>query len=172
MRHALINQARFFFAADNLHRAAEDFLGFGDKDVGVNGKTQCRSSHDTNLRWGNILKTFSKQTQALPASFHRFRREGVVAVKPGGQTYFALNARQRLDAARHLANYQHMKTIGTEIDSCIERGGSEHNLVNLNDDDYAERPNDADRYPGERASDAAASATRLRVHPGCTCSPG
>jgi hypothetical protein len=52
--------------------------------------------------------------------------EVIVAAQARRQADLALNARQRLYASRHLAHNQHMKTIGTEINCRIKRGGAEH----------------------------------------------
>ena len=124
MRDALINQARFLFAADNLHRAAEDFPRFFQKLTGVNRQAQRRRSDHADLRRGNILQTLGEQAQALPAALHGFGRERVVAIKASGQTDFAFDTTEGLDAPSHLAYNQHMKAIGAKIDSCIERGGT------------------------------------------------
>ena len=124
VRHALINQARFFFTADDLNRTAEDFLRFSDKFAGIHCDTQgCRSDH-ADLRLRNILKAFGEKTQALPAALHCIGRKDIVAVQTGGQTHLAFNARERLDASRHLAYNQHMKTIRTEINCGVQRGGA------------------------------------------------
>ena len=113
MRHALINQAGFFFAADHLHRAAEDRLCGGNKLTGIHCQTQGCGSNDTDLLRRNVLQTFGKETQALPAALHGFRREMIIRTQARRETDLALNTRQRLYTSRHLAYNQHMKTIRT-----------------------------------------------------------
>ena len=121
MGDTLINQSGFFFAANYLDRTAEDLLRFSDKRVGVYGNTQCRGGDDADLRLWDILQTFRKQAQALPAAFHGFSGENVVVVQAGSQTHLAFDTCERLDASRHLAYDQHMKTIRAEIDCRIQR---------------------------------------------------
>lgn len=72
MSDSLINQPRLFFAADNLHRTTKDSLRFRDKFTRIDGETQCCGGNHADLWLRDILQTFSKQTQALPAAFHRF----------------------------------------------------------------------------------------------------
>ncbi len=86
-------------------------MRFSDKDIGVYRDAQCCRGDHTDLRLRDILQAFSKQAQALPAAFHGFSGENVVAVESSGQTHLAFNTRERLDASRHLAHNQHMKTI-------------------------------------------------------------
>ncbi len=126
MRHPLINQARFFFAADDLHRTAEYFLRFGNKIHGVHRQTKGCRGDNADLRMWDILQPFRKETQTLPATFHGFGGEVIIAAQARREADLALNARQRLYASRHLAHNQHMKTIRTEINCRIKRGGAEH----------------------------------------------
>ena len=119
MRHALIDQTRFFFTADDLHRATENFLRFGNKIHGINRQAKRRGSDNADLGMGYVLQAFSKEAQTLPATFHGFGGEVIVAAQARRQADLALNARQRLYASRHLAHNQHMKTIRTEINCRI-----------------------------------------------------
>ena len=57
----LVNQARFFFAADHLHWSAEDLLRFRQKLPRIDGKTQRGGGHDADLRRRNILQALGKQ---------------------------------------------------------------------------------------------------------------
>ncbi|MNY45541.1 hypothetical protein D3C86_1806520 [compost metagenome] len=113
MGNALVNQTCFFFTADHLHRTAEDFLRFRDKIDGVHCQSQRCGGDNTNLIVRDILKAFCEETQALPTAFHRFRREIIIAAQARRETDLALDARQGLNAPRHLAYNQHMKTIRT-----------------------------------------------------------
>ncbi|MNP38727.1 hypothetical protein D3C76_1322610 [compost metagenome] len=113
MRHALINQAGFFFTADHLYRAAEDRLRGSNKLSGIHRQTQGCGGDNTDLLGGNILQAFGKETQALPAALHGFRREMIIRTQARRETDLALNTRQRLYTSRHLAYNQHMKTIRT-----------------------------------------------------------
>lgn len=66
----------------------------------------------------------SKQTQALPAAFHRFGRKVVVVVqtpRPDAPLRF-IRVSLMFPAASRTTS-QHMKTIGTEINGGIQRGG-------------------------------------------------
>ncbi|CSG34531.1 Uncharacterised protein [Shigella sonnei] len=74
------------------------------------------------------MQTFSKQAQTLPTALHCFIRQGIFAIQASSQTHFAFYSRQRLDASSHLAHNQHMKTIRTEINGCIQRRGGTHTL--------------------------------------------
>ena len=73
MCNPLINQASFFFTADNLNRATENFLRSGNKIHGVNRKAECRGGDDGDLGMRDILQTLGKESQTLPATFHGFR---------------------------------------------------------------------------------------------------
>ena len=61
MRYALINQARFFLAANDLHRAAENISGFSQKLIGINRQTQRCGRDDADLRRGDILQALGEQ---------------------------------------------------------------------------------------------------------------
>ncbi|MNL89913.1 hypothetical protein D3C87_2205470 [compost metagenome] len=61
----------------------------------------------------DVLQAFCEETQALPAAFHRFGRKVIILTQARRETDLALNACQGLNAPRHLAYYQHMKTIRT-----------------------------------------------------------
>ena len=129
VRHALIYQTRFFFTADDLHRAAENFLRFGNKIDGINRQTERRGRDNADLGMRYVLQTLCKEAQTLPATFHGFGREVIIAAQARRQADLALDARQRLYASRHLAYNQHMKTIRTEINCRIKRGGTEHHFL-------------------------------------------
>ena len=126
MRNALVNQASFFFTADNLYRTTQNFLRSGNEIHGVDRQAECRSGDHGDLGVRDILQTFGKEPQTLPATFHGFRGEVIIAAQARREADLALDARQRLYASRHLAHNQHMKTIRTEINCRIKRGGAEH----------------------------------------------
>ena len=126
MGNALVNQAGFFLAADHLYRTAEDLLRFVEKLMCIDGQTQRGGRHHADLLLRDILQAFGKEAQTLPAALHRLLREAIVLAQARRKADFAFNTRQSLDTASHLAHNQHMKTVGTEINSCVERGGTEH----------------------------------------------
>ncbi len=126
VRNAVINQPRFFFAADHLHRAAEDLLGDLQELIGVGRQAQRGGGDDADLLARNVLQAFREQPQALPAALHGLMRQVIVLIQPGRQTHLALDAGQSLNAAGHLAHHQHVEAVGAEIDGSIKRAGTEH----------------------------------------------
>ena len=79
----MINQPRLFFAADHLHRAAEDLLGDLQKLIGVGRRAQRGGGDDADLLARNVLQAFGEQPQALPAALHGLMRQVIVLIQPG-----------------------------------------------------------------------------------------
>ncbi len=70
MGDALIDKPGFFFAGDDLHRAAQNGTGRAEKIRRVGGQTQGSGGDHANLSGRNILQMLGKQAQALPAPLH------------------------------------------------------------------------------------------------------
>ncbi|MNJ80927.1 hypothetical protein D3C77_794880 [compost metagenome] len=72
MGNAVVNQAGFFFAADNLNGATKDSFG-GLQELGcVISQAQRCGGDDPNLIARDILQAFREQPQTLPAALHGF----------------------------------------------------------------------------------------------------
>ena len=120
MRDALINQARFLFAADNVNRAAQNLLCGKQEFAGVSRQAQGGGRDHADLFGRNILQLFGEELQTLPAARHRLDGKMVIFVQAGSQTHLALNARDGLNASGNFAHHQHMKAVGSQINRSIK----------------------------------------------------
>ena len=87
LRHALIDQPRFFPARDDVNRKSQQFHPQPEKLVTVPGFTQSLCGDSSHLGLCKTSQSLAKAGQAVPSALHRQWRQVAVVVKPVALTY-------------------------------------------------------------------------------------
>ena len=110
-----------FLARDDLDAVVEYPFRFAEELVDVGGKPQGCGAHHPDIVGRNVLQLFGEETQTVPAPLHGGTAETKFRIEPGGKANLALDLGDGAQGTGDLAHHQHMKAVGAEVDSGIER---------------------------------------------------
>src|SRR5476651_1398864 len=116
VRHAEVDQARFFTAGNHLYGVAQDFLGAADEFATVTGFTQGVGADDTNGPRRHAIDQLGKALEAIEPALHGLFVELTFFVYSGGQLNFLAQPFKNADLTLIGFGYNHVEAVRAQVD--------------------------------------------------------
>ena len=115
MGNALVNQAGFFTARDDINRKPQHFVGTQQKFISVARFAQRLRGHSAYFGRFETSQSFTKPCQTVPARLHGLRCQVAVFIQPAALAHGFFQVLGTAEfAVVYLTDFQ-AKTVGPQI---------------------------------------------------------